>query len=286
MDIRTSLLAGGALLAFAGNSILCRGALAGAHADPATFTLVRLASGAAVLAAVARARGRAPPPSRASFARAVALFAYAALFSWAYVRVPAGPGALVLFAAVQLTMLAAATRAGVGPRGAQWAGLALALGGLATLTLPGATAPDPWGLVAMAGAGAAWGAYSLRGRDAGDPTSATARAFLGALPLAVVVAALGWQAGTLRCDATGLVLALASGAVFSGLGYVVWYAVLPRLPTTTAAIVQLAVPILAAVAATLLLGETPTLRLAVAGAAVLAGIALATRRQAPPPRPS
>lgn len=286
MAPRTPLLAGSALLAFAGNSILCRGALADAHADPATFTLVRLASGAAVLAAVARARRPAPPASRSAVPRAVALFAYAALFSWAYVRVAAGPGALVLFAAVQLTMLAAAIRAGVGPRGAQWAGLALALGGLATLTLPGATAPDPWGVVAMAGAGIAWGAYSLRGRDAGDPTAATARAFLGALPLAVVVAGLAWHAGTLRCDPRGLALAVASGAVFSGLGYVVWYAALPRLPTTTAAIVQLAVPVLAALGATLLLGEAPTLRLAVAGAAVLTGIAIATRREAPSPRPS
>ena len=283
MSRRTALLAGCALIAFAGNSILCRGALAGGHVDPATFTLVRVASGAAVLAVLAR--GRARGARRRGPARAIALFAYAALFSWAYVRVPAGPGALVLFAAVQLTMLAAAVRAGVGPRGVQWAGLALAVGGLATLTLPGATAPDPVGVVAMAGAGIAWGAYSLLGRSAGDPVVATAAAFLGALPLAVVGAAAAWATGALRADATGLVLATASGAVLSGLGYVVWYAVLPALGTTRAAILQLAVPVLAAVAATLLLGEPPSLRLVAAGAAVLGGIALATwRRAAVPPR--
>lgn len=283
MSRRTALLAGCALLAFAGNSILCRGALAGHHVDPATFTLVRVATGAAVLALLAR--GRARGDRRRGPARAIALFAYAALFSWAYVRVPAGPGALVLFAAVQLTMLVAAVRAGVGPRGMQWAGLALALGGLATLTLPGATAPDPVGVLAMAGAGVAWGAYSLLGRSAGDPVAATAAAFLGALPLAVGFGAVAWQAGTLHADATGLVLATASGAVLSGLGYVVWYTVLPALGTARAAVLQLAVPILAALAAIAFLGEAPSLRLAIAAAAVLGGIALATwRRTAAPPR--
>lgn len=274
---RTALLAGCALLAFAGNSILCRGALAGHHVDPATFTLVRIATGAGMLAVLAR--GRARGDGRRTPARAIALFAYAALFSWAYVRVPAGPGALVLFAAVQLTMLVAAVRAGVGPRGVQWAGLALALGGLATLTLPGATAPDPVGVLAMAGAGVAWGAYSLLGRGAGDPVVATAAAFLGALPLALVAGAVAWTTGTVRADATGLALATASGAGLSGLGYVVWYTVLPALGTTRAAVLQLAVPVLAAVAATLLLGEAPSLRLVAAGAAVLGGIALATLRR-------
>lgn len=155
-SIRVPLLVATALVAFAANSVLCRAALAGGHAEPATFTLVRVAAGATVLAGLARASGTPLQVACVGVvSRALCLFAYAALFSWAYVRIPAGVGALVLFACVQLTMIAAAVRAGSGPRGIQWAGIASAIGGLAALTLPGTSSLDPVGLVLMAGAGVA-----------------------------------------------------------------------------------------------------------------------------------
>ncbi len=277
--LRTTVLVGTALVAFAGNSILCRAALATGHADPATFTAVRLVAGAVVLAALVRVRGGSLGVARAGTGyRALALFAYASLFSWAYVRIPAGVGALVLFGFVQLTMIAAAVRAGAGPRGVQWAGIGLALAGLAALALRGVTAPDPLGVGMMAGAGVAWGVYTLRGRRLSAPLSTTATSFLGAVPLAVVTLGVVAGLGGLRSDATGLACALASGGLASGLGYAVWYAVLPSIDTTRAAAVQLAVPVLAAAAGVVVLGEALTARLVGASAAVLLGIALATIR--------
>lgn len=276
-SIRVPLLVATALVAFAANSVLCRAALVGGHAEPATFTLVRVAAGAAVLAGLARARGTPLRVARVGVvSRALCLFAYAALFSWAYVRIPAGVGALVLFACVQLTMIGAAVRAGAGPRGIQWAGIASAIGGLGALTLPQTSSLDPVGLVLMAGAGAAWGLYTLRGRRTGSPLAAAATSFVGALPLAVASAAVVATTTGLRADATGLALATASGALASGLGYAVWYAVLPSVDTTKAAVVQLAVPVLAAIAGAIVLGEAASLRLVASSAAILGGIALVT----------
>jgi drug/metabolite transporter (DMT)-like permease len=281
--LRTAVLVASALAAFAGNSILCRAALAGGHADPAAFTFFRVACGAAMLVVITRARGKVALPisSRGTALRALSLVAYAGLFSWAYVRVPAGVGALVLFAFVQLTMILGALRMGAGPRGAQWAGLALALGGLASLTLPGTSAPDPIGLCLMAASGVAWGLYSLLGGRTATPLATTAAAFVAAVPLAAAVAVVALALGRFACDAHGLLLAAVSGAVTSGLGYAIWYAVLPTLGATRAAVVQLAVPVLAALAGVILLAEAPSLRLALASAAVLSGIALATLSRSP-----
>jgi drug/metabolite transporter (DMT)-like permease len=262
------------LAAFAGNSLLCRAALGEGATDPATFTFVRLASGALVLLGIARARG-GERRAGGSWAGALGLFAYAALFSWAYVRIPAGVGALVLFAFVQLTMLGGAVRAGAGPTRVQGVGIVLALAGLAVLVLPGAAAPDALGVVLMAGSGVAWGAYSLLGRRAGSPLEATARSFVGAVPLGLAMLAAGAATEGLRTDLRGLALAVASGALASGLGYVLWYAVLARLDATRAAAVQLAVPVLAALGGIAFLGEPPTVRLAVAAAAIVGGIGLA-----------
>lgn len=278
-SLRVTALVGTALVAFAGNSILCRAALARGHADPASFTLFRVAAGAATLVLLLRLRGAAVPRlGMDAMAGALALFAYAALFSWAYVRIGAGAGALVLFACVQATMIVAAVRAGAGPRGAQWAGIAVALVGLAVLTLPGTTAPDPVGLATMALAGVAWGLYTLRGRRAASPLSATAAAFLGAVPLAVATAVVAGAVEGLAFDATGALLSAVSGSLASGCGYAIWYAVLPSLDTTRAAVLQLAVPVLAAAMGVLLLGETASPRLALASAAILGGVALAARR--------
>jgi drug/metabolite transporter (DMT)-like permease len=264
------------LTCFAANSLLCRAALRPRLVDPATFTLVRIASGAAALAVLLVVRGRARPTG-GTIGSALALFVYAATFSLAYVRIGAGVGALLLFAAVQVTMVGWAALRGVRPRRAEVFGLAVALAGLAFLALPGATAPDPVGAALMLASGAAWGAYSLRGRMARDPLATTAHNFLFAAPLALVFgAALARDASA---SATGVALAAASGAIASGGGYSLWYAVVPALGATRAAAVQLAVPVLAGLGATLFLGERLTVRVAVAGAVILAGIALTLRRR-------
>jgi drug/metabolite transporter (DMT)-like permease len=263
-----------AMLAFAANSLLCRLALQQDRIDPASFGAIRLVAGALVLAVAMRRKRQSSAPGqwRAQFTAAALLFAYVALFSFAYVSLAAGTGALILFGAVQLTMLGAGLLAGERFTPAGWMGLALALAGLATLLLPGAAAPSLRGAVLMAGAGVAWGGYSLRGRGAADPLAATAASFLRAAPLGVLLA-LGYAAHA-HADACGVGLAVASGALSSGLGYVVWYAALRRLTAMQAATVQLSVPPLAAFGGVLLLGEALTLRLGLASLAILGGIAL------------
>jgi len=245
--------------------------------DPATFTFLRLGSGALVLALLSTMRGGgASTTSEAGYAGAVSLFAYAALFSWAYVRIPAGVGALVLFAFVQLTMLASAVRSGTGPRGVQWLGVAMALAGVAVLTLPGATAPDLVGVVLMAGSGVAWGVYSLLGRRVGAPLARTTASFVRAVPLALGASLLTvWTSaeGPLWTSRT-VGLSIASGGLASGLGYAIWYTALPRLDATRAAVVQLAVPLLAATGGIVLLGEKPSVVLGIAALAILGGMAL------------
>jgi len=270
---RTVLLTGIALIAFAGNSILCRMALGGGLMDPAGFTAVRLGSGAATLWHLIAARGGGLPRLQGHWASAAALFVYAGAFSLAYVSLDTGTGALILFGAVQLTMILAGLRAGERPRATEWLGLALALTGLVVLVRPGLTAPEPTGAALMAMAGVAWGVYSLRGRGSREPLRNTAGNFLMAAPVAVLLGPLaggigGWTAG-------GIGLAVASGALASGVGYAIWYAALPALTATRAALVQLLVPVLAAAGGVALLSEAIPLRLPVAAALVLGGVALA-----------
>ena len=265
---KVALAAALALVGFAGNSILCRLALRGGEIDAATFTGVRLATGALALWLLARRPG-------GSWRSALALFAYAAPFSFAYLRLGAGVGAFVLFASVQATMLGTAVVAGERPGARVWLGLAIAVGGLVGLTLPGAAAPDPLGSALMMVAGVAWGVYSLRGRRVADPLAATAGNFARTLPLAALLI-LGAVARTpLSASPRGLALAAASGALASGVGYSLWYTALRVIRATTAAVLQLVVPVLAAAAAVVLLGEPPTIRLLVSGAAITAGVALA-----------
>ncbi|HVR70000.1 MAG TPA: DMT family transporter [Vicinamibacteria bacterium] len=264
-----------ALTGFAANSILCRMALQPRLADAASFTTIRLLSGALVLFVLCRAisdPARAPG-SAGSWPSAAALFAYAAAFSFAYVRVGAGVGALLLFGAVQATMLAWALRRGERPGALEWIGLAVALGGLVALVLPGLGAPDPTGAALMFAAGVAWGVYSLRGRGTSDPLAATASNFARAVPFTLASSLLA--AGHVRVTGEGALLAVASGALASGVGYSLWYAALRGLTATRAAIVQLSVPVLAATGGVLLLGERLSPRLVLAGAAILGGVALA-----------
>jgi drug/metabolite transporter (DMT)-like permease len=273
--VRIVALTAGALACFAANSLLCRAALGARLVDPATFTSVRIASGAVVLALGAFLARRARPAG-GSVASGLALFVYAAAFSFAYVRIGAGVGALLLFASVQVTMVGWAAFRGVRPGPLQAVGVVVALAGLSWLALPGAAAPDPTGAILMLAAGGAWGVYSLRGRAARDPLATTAHNFLLGAPLAVALSA-ALARGT-SATLGGIGLAAASGVIASGGGYSLWYAVVPALGATRAAAVQLAVPVLAGLGATVFLGEQLTPRIAGAGAAILAGIALTLRR--------
>ena len=279
--LRIAILTSATLACFAANSLLCRAALGPRRIDPATFTWVRLASGAVTLALLLALRRRRP--AGGSIGSALALFLYAGAFSLAYVRIGAGVGALLLFGAVQVSMVGWAALRGVRPDGIQALGIAMALIGLVWLTLPGASAPEPAGAALMLGAGVAWGAYSLRGRAVRDPLAATGHNFLLALPLSV---ALG-LASARQAIATpaGVALAVASGALASGGGYSLWYAVVPGLGATRAAAVQLAVPVLAGAGATAFLGERLTPRIAAAGTLILAGIGFALRRRRSPAGP-
>ena len=287
MRARIALLTALALIAFAGNSLLCRLALAGREIDAASFTTLRIASGALVLALLAVPRDRGVARA-GSWASAAALFVYAAPFSFAYLELGAGMGALILFGAVQVTMLAVAIARGERPRPAAWLGMAIALGGLAALAAPGATAPAPVGAALMAAAGIAWGVYSLRGRSAqGDPLVATAANFLRATPLALALSGAAALAAPLDVSARGAALAVASGALASGIGYSVWYAALRGLSASEAAVLQLLVPVIAAAGGVALLGEAISVRLALAAAAILGGVGLAIRARTPVrPRPA
>lgn len=266
-SFRTASLAALAMVAFAANSILCRLALATASIDPAMFTLVRILSGAAVLWLVTRATGRR---IGGSWGGATALLVYAAGFSFAYVALTAATGALILFGAVQATMIASGLAAGERLGALQWAGLAAAVAGLVMLLIPGLSPPDPIGAGLMATAGIAWGIYSLIGRGASSPLATTAGNFVRAVPMALPLLLLSSGGIT----ASGLVLAVASGAAASGIGYALWYAVLPSLAATRAATLQLSVPVLATIGAVMLLGEAVSLQLLAASAAVLGGIAI------------
>lgn len=259
------------MLAFAGNSVLCRIALKHTSIDAASFTSIRLVSGAVVLWAIARLfRGNCA--GRGNWVSAFALFAYAAGFSFAYISLTAATGALLLFGAVQATMIGHGLWAGERLQGQQLAGLLLALGGLVGLLLPGLSAPPLAGSMLMLIAGVSWGVYSLRGKGAGDPTRVTAGNFVRATLFAVLLSAL--QNSSSSLDMVGVWYAVASGAVASGLGYALWYSVLPVLKAANAATIQLSVPVVAALGGIIILGEPVTVRFVLASSAILGGIAL------------
>ena len=260
-----------AMIAFAGNSLLCRAALKQTNIDAASFTFIRIFSGAAALWLIMKMRGAAWKEA-GNWSSALALFAYAAAFSFAYNSLSAGTGALLLFGAVQATMILWGFRRGERLHTIQIVGLVVAVTGLVVLLLPGLSAPPLSGSILMLGAGVAWGIYSLGGKGEKNPAGATAGNFLRAVPFAVAVSTvmLPWA----RLDRTGIDYAVISGAITSGLGYVIWYRALPGLKAAGAATVQLSVPVLAATGGILLLGEPITFRYFVASIAVLGGIAL------------
>jgi drug/metabolite transporter (DMT)-like permease len=275
---RVVFLTAVAMVAFAANTILCRLALRDTGIDPASFTAVRLVSGALTLWLLAGMRSHAGSGG-GNWVSALALFGYAIAFSFAYASLTTGTGALLLFGAVQASMIFAGLRAGERLSARQSLGLALAMGGLVYLVLPGLSAPPLGRAVLMIAAGVAWGVYSLRGRGSADPLGATAGNFLRAalLGIGAMLAALPWA----QPDLAGAGYAIASGALASGVGYAIWYAALRGLKATTAATVQLSVPVIAAAGGVVLVNEPITLRLAMASLAILGGIALVilSRRQ-------
>ncbi len=267
-----------AMTAFAGNSLLCRLALKQTSIDAASFTFIRIISGAVALWLIVSMR-KGTQRKAGSWLSALALFVYAAAFSFAYISLSAGTGALLLFGAVQATMIIWGLRNGERLSVRQFVGFALALGGLVALLFPGLSAPPVAGSMLMLSAGVAWGVYSLRGKTPGDPAGATAGNFLRAVPFAALlsITLLPWAS----LDRVGAGYAILSGAIASGLGYVIWYTALPALTASSAATVQLSVPVLAAAGGILFLGESITLRFLFASVAVLGGIALVVTEKRP-----
>lgn len=285
-DAKTAALTLLALVGFASNSLLTRLALGTHQIDAAGFTAIRLGAGAVMLVALVVGQTRSWSTLKGSGAAGpLALFAYAAPFSFAYLRIGAAVGALVLFGVVQLTMIGYGIARGERPSAMMWLGLVLAAAGLALLTVPSVTRPDPLGVVLMAVAGVAWAVYTLVGRGTPDPLAANARSFLWSAPLAIalVVIVIATR-GDAAPSARGIVLALVSGAVTSGLGYAIWYRALPSLTVTQAAVAQLSVPVIAALGAVVVLGEAVSSRLVVAGAMVLSGVGLVLSARARQPR--
>jgi drug/metabolite transporter (DMT)-like permease len=269
---RIAFLTALALAAFAGNSLLCRAALAHTDIDPVSFTTLRLLSGAVVLWLIVLMRGGARIGG-GSWLSASALFAYASGFSFAYVHLPTATGALILFGAVQMTMIGHGIWSGERLVKSQIAGLLLACGGLVALLLPGLSAPPLSSATLMLGAGIAWGIYSLRGKNAGDPLKVTAGNFLRATPIALGLSLL--LIDSVSLDGAGILYAVLSGALASGVGYAIWYAALPALKSTSAASLQLSVPVLAALGGIVFLGEAMSVRLILSSAAVIVGIGMA-----------
>ncbi|NBB93534.1 MAG: EamA family transporter [Gammaproteobacteria bacterium] len=268
------LLCVAALVAFAANSIFTRAALAGTSIDAVSFTAVRLVSGALVLWLIVLLRA-AGAEGRGSWASALALFGYAIAFSLAYRSLTAATGALLLFGAVQVTMISWGLVRGERLSAVQWAGILLAVAGLVGLLLPGLSPPPIGAAGLMLAAGFSWGVYTLRAKGAGDPTRVTAANFgRAALPGVAVALAFG---GNLSWDGLGLALAVASGALASGMGYAIWYAALKQIGTHTAAVSQLSVPVMTAIAGVVLLAEPLDWPTVIGGACILGGIALVTR---------
>jgi drug/metabolite transporter (DMT)-like permease len=271
----TVTLTGLALVAFAANSLLCRMALGGELIDPVSFTSLRLLSGAIILVPVSQLVAEPRPAFEriGSWGSGLALFGYAILFSLAYGSLDTGMGALILFGTVQATMIGSGLRSGERPEPVEWVGLVVALGGLLYLVSPGVSAPDPLGALLMVTAGIAWGVYSLRGKGTATPVLATTGNFVRTVPMAAVASlvAFSWA----HVGWGGIFLAVASGSLTSGVGYVVWYRALRGLTTVRAAIVQLFVPVLAAFGGVILLVEQVSFRLVVASILIVGGVLMA-----------
>ena len=272
-QIRAAFLIAASLVAFAANSVLCRLALGSASIDAASFSTIRLLAGAVVLMVLTRLGGRRTLENQGSWQSAATLALYAITFSYAYVLLGAGTGALILFGAVQATMIIAGLASGERPTVMEWLGLLIAVAGLVYLVLPGVSSPSPSGAVLMTTAGISWGIYSLRGRGADSPVRITTGNFIRSVPLALAVSMA--MLPTMHLSPEGVLIAALSGGVASGFGYIIWYTALRGVTATLAATVQLAVPLLAAAGGVLFLSETVSARLILSGLAILGGVGLA-----------
>jgi drug/metabolite transporter (DMT)-like permease len=271
--MRTAFYTLFALVAFAFNSILCRMALRAGEIDTASFTVIRLASGAMVLAILLSAFSRKGNLLKTGhWLSALFLFAYAICFSFAYLGLTAGAGALILFGAVQLTMVGVALIRGEKPTAVELIGLVVAVGGLIYLVSPGLSSPPLYSSALMALAGIAWGAYTLRGKGSSDPLAETTGNFIRSVPMVILITIPFFA--QIHATGRGALLAVLSGAVASGIGYSVWYAALRHLTSTRAAAFQLAVPVIAAVGGIVLLDEAASMRLWTSAAFILGGIGL------------
>jgi drug/metabolite transporter (DMT)-like permease len=266
------LLTALAMLAFAANSVLCRMALGEQLIDAASFTSIRLVSGATFLVIILLSRNASLKSHRIDFKASIALFLYAVCFSFAYLELNTGTGALILFGMVQITIIVFGLLHGDRPGILAWTGIALACGGLVYLVFPGVSAPSASGTVLMGTAGLAWGMYTIRGKGVIDPIAATTWNFLATLPLTLLVSAIFLSAAQLQLP--GILLAILSGVLASGAGYVIWYAALPYLKPSSAAAVQLSVPMIAAFGGVIFMAEPLTQRLIIASVAILGGLAL------------
>ncbi|HEX7836747.1 MAG TPA: DMT family transporter [Kofleriaceae bacterium] len=285
-SLTTFALTAATMIAFAANSLLCRAALRGGAIDAVSFTAIRLVSGAVILVAITSARrGAGDAGKHGSWRAAIALAGYAIAFSYAYLKLGAGAGALLLFGTVQLTMITGGLVRGERPSLRQWFGLAVAAAGMVVINLPSLDAPPPSGAALMIAAGVGWGIYSLRGRGAKRPIMATAGNFVRCLPFTAVFGAVA-IAATAQVTSRGVVLAVTSGAITSGLGYCLWYAVLPSLGAARAAIVQLSVPVIAATGGIVLLAEPLRSHVAIGGVIILGGLALALWQRSASNRPA
>ena len=262
-----------AMLAFAANSILCRMALGGLLIDAASFTTIRLVSCAMMLLIILASRESSIRKTLSFDIKAsVALFLYAICFSFAYINLSTGTGALILFGTVQLTMIVIGVLQGDRPKPLAWLGVEVACSGLVYLISPGVSAPSLTGTILMTTAGLAWGVYSWRGKGVTNPVAVTTWNFVATVPLTITASLIFLTAADLQLP--GVLLAILSGALASGVGYVIWYAALPYLKPTSAAAVQLSVPMIAALGGVIFMSEPLTLRLSIASIVTLSGIAL------------
>lgn len=285
----TFLLTAIAMLAFAANSLLCRLALAAGLIDAGSFTLIRLLSGAATLIVIMLLRGNwrsQIPTTRFSLFAGVALFGYAALFSFAYVKLAAGTGALLLFGAVQLTLLALYWWQGQRFKRLELIGIAVSLLGFAWLMLPSATRPDVWSALLMVLSGICWAGFTALGKQAPTPSSGITWGFITASIFGLLLSPLLLE--SIHVTLQGVMLAVASGAIASSCGYVLWYQVMQKLTLLQAAVSQLSVPAIALVLGSALLSEPLTTHSIITSAIILGGIALVflSRSQKPTKTPA
>ena len=261
-----------ALVAFAANSILCRLALGENSIDASSFTAIRLLSGAVVLMAILKANKQKNSSAKGNWLAGSMLFVYAITFSFAYITLSTGTGALILFGSVQITMILISLASGHRLHISEWAGVSIAFAGFVYLVLPGVSSPPLGGFILMTMAGIAWGIYTLKGRGSKNPLADTAYNFLRTLPLVIILTMITIHNAHYTTE--GVLLAVLSGAIASGIGYTIWYIALGGLSATQAAVVQLFVPVIAALGGVIFVSEPITLRLTLSGITILGGILL------------